>query len=578
MKRKTQKNINFPVCTVRSIIYFLTVVFISNLIVGCGAGDILDNVKSRGVVTGKLIDVTTRKPIPNAEISLNINGDNRSATSKSNIDAETNGDFKFTSVPSGSFQMTIRVDGWAKAEYLVLVEESHDNTTIITALGNIPLAKAFDLTTYLTINGEPTQGVPVYVEATGVSNDCEIIYGDQLIKNSWFSLPPKYLFINDNDYSESDENGKAIFTGLDQCLNYMVVAPPYDQDGDNVPDFATETETYEGALSNLPNVSLALREIEFNEEIEIVGSSLDTNTSVAFQAYKYSNFMEAVQITGAGSFDIDGRFKTKIASMGSKDPIKLVLNPPIAELQEGSLSLTYINDLISSDANNDDSIDDGYGTKIIIPANFELNDMGTILTVTSEGDLPMNETISIQGTALTRDELYSKNIRFDIYVERSSESSLSEKNIAIDNYNGIPEYTWLEFGHGYLEFPEYVTGKYRVISVLNNHTDITLKSTIDSSWIPISPMDSSISSYDPGYELSVPGTISYTEEESCNRCGKGTGVTYRVPLYSKLRDRYSVYSIGDDINVRDGDIVVVDVDVEDIKGNRVSKTLTLTVQ
>jgi hypothetical protein len=238
-----------------------------------------------------------------------------------------------------------------------------------------------------------------------------------------------------------------------------------------------------------------------------------------------------------------------------------VFNYPVS-FTVGGLTVTYRDDLINPDLDGNDLIDAAFdsvksaGTALLDPT-------GTIVTITSPaGGFPKNETITVDGITATVNG-FPSFFEQAIYVEDNTSTGLKGGMVlTADNYNGSSS------GGGsalvYLEFPEYVTGTYQVISGTAAGVPFV------SGGGPITIGPNPFSSFNP-----VSGQMVFTDgttTPACTACGTGAGVFFRVPVMTD-----NIFS-SSSLSLADGDTLRVAVDVTDATGNRLAQEVVLTIQ
>jgi hypothetical protein len=384
----------------------------------------------------------------------------------------------------------------------------------------------------------------------------------------------------------TDSNGRGRFAGLNQCLRYLLVALPQDASGDGLYDYTAASAVYEGATNSDRTIALALKPVRRDDAITIVGTNMDQHLRAAFLARNLSDTGpdpgSNLSVDGAGCVSNPYSFpcpvppiitpdypNTGVPSIGSRSAFKLVFNYPVSA---SSATVTLLDDLVNPDADNDDAVDPGFPVKRTVTATVALDTTGTILTVTPPvAGFPKNETITIGPISAVVNGV-TTTVTQDVYVEDDTASGLrSSAAITADNYadSVTNPYPYPPYGASsvYLEFPEYVTGTYRVVS----YTTSTGTVTVDSPTIQIVPPNYySSQSYASGEMVYTDGTAA----PSCSPCGTGAGVFFRVPVSVSSPSGYYPSPIA----LADGDRLRVEVDVRDAVGNRLTKDVDLTVQ
>ncbi|MDA8413940.1 MAG: carboxypeptidase-like regulatory domain-containing protein [Desulfobacteraceae bacterium] len=411
--------------TVMRLIFLVSFVFICG---GCGSNDqriILGNAEPNAIVTGRVIDSSSRAPIVGAEVTLLCNGKKLSVTSISSNDPNLAGTFTFTGlIPTAAYsgyELSISAPGYAVYRITVTVPVSTDGMPISVTLGSIELGKACNVTVIVTDNGIPVPGVVV-----SASNQYSLNYGTAIS-------------------SVTDVNGTAILEGLNQEATYSIMtAPKYDTNGNILYPATTPVYNYQ-PQNSARTVSISLIPAGRDDAIQIIGSNLLNNGPMTTST-------QAIQAIKSDSI------------------IKIVFNYPV-ELS-GNVTATYLNDLAPSS-------DLDYG-KVLSVATLSgsLDPTGTILTVVNSSPYIRNQSytfdIPVIATVNGRKQAYdfstaSTFFSNPVYVTDDSSSGLSPTSTLIaDNFNGTSGATATSSpAQVFVEFPEKVFGSYRVISTRN---------------------------------------------------------------------------------------------------------------
>jgi hypothetical protein len=542
-----------------------------------------------GTITGQVVDGGTRAPIADAEVTLVLNGAKYAVQSSASPDPDLTGTFSFSDVPSGFHLLKIAAADYAAWQAAVLVSPSQDGTPHTENLGKIGLGQTFALIVVTTADGSPLADVTVLAEPNGATPDC----GYQ----TFYSWYPPNISVSPFDASDlevsvvTDGNGRGTFAGLNQCLRYLLVALPHDGNNDGTYDHTATSAVYEGATNSDRTIALALRPTRRDDAIAIVGTNMDRNLRVAFLARNLSDTGpdpgSNLSTDGAGCVSYPYSVpcpsvpiitpdypNTGIPSTRSGAAFKLVFNYPVSAT---GATVTYLDDLVNPDADNDDVVDQGFPVKRAVSATVALDATGTILTVTPRAGFPRNETVTVGPISAVVNGV-TTTVNQDVYVEDDATSGLSASTvITADTYSycdpaAIPypyPYPCPPYGQPfvYLEFPEYVTGTYRVVS----YTTSTGTVAVDGPIIQIGPLNYYSS------QGSAAGEMVYTDGAAvpaCSQCGTGAGVIFRVPVSVLAPSGYYPPSI----TLADGDELRVEVDVRDAVGNRLSREFALTVQ
>jgi hypothetical protein len=494
-------------------------------------------------VTGRIVDASTNTPIQGAAVDMIVNGAKRSTTSATSSDEDLQGYFSFSGVPATfsidgpsrqGHTLNISATGYADFSTRVPVPWSMDNTPITVDLGTIGLGEEFTLTVVVTNAGTPVQGatvvaIPDDYECSEVS---DITFG-----------------IGSANYQSAvtDSSGIATLLGLNECYSYDIVVPAFDADGDGVIDYVSGYVSYGGAINSDTTVAMVLTPARRDDSIAILTNSMMNNQEARADETRTIEF-------GLGNRFIIEEFGWPMPSTGTDDPIVLVFNYPVA--LTGGLNVSYVDDLIDPDVDNDGLADTGYSEEKEISVSTSLDSTGTILTITPPAaGFPKNEVIDVRGavTAIVNGLTQPREIDFlangfsFVYIEDDTSTGLSSTGpVTADNYSGSdianPFPVWLEF-------PEFVSGTYTIVS-----TTVSGITTIIND--------------DPVYFPSgfTQEELIYTDgdtDPANSFSGFGSGVFYRVALGTTLKN---------------GDTIEIELDVTDAVGNRFSGTNTLTVE
>ncbi len=476
-----------------------------------------------GTITGRVIDATTAAPIEAADVTLIVNGAKRTTTSATSTDEDLKGYFVFSGVPAGDHLLTISATGYADYADMVPVTATDDNTPYTENVGWIGLGKTFDLAVVVTDeDGTLVEGVTV--RADGPASVC-----------TGFDVGGGYAT------AVTGSDGIATFSALNQCSSYIIVAAAFDADADGVYDYQTTTVAYDGAIDTDTTVSLVLTTAERDDDIATVAESWDSNEQASF-----NTFMANESFPGAnGTITLLGTYY----SIGTDDSIKIIFNYPVSL---GDLSVSYVDDLIDPDADDDGAEDTGYDDEILVDVTASMDSTGTILTITPPtAGFERNELIDIEWVvdATVDGATDYLALSMELYIEDDTATGLSSTTtITADNYNGDSD--GAVAAAVVIEFPEYVYGTIRVISegVVGSHA----AGTQDILYLA-------------AVEFGT-GTIVWTDGDVTTTVnavsGKTLGRFYTVPTARTLKDT---------------DEIKVEVNVTDVVGTRYHETKLLTV-
>jgi len=398
---------------------------------GCGSNDqsvLQANTEPNAIVTGRVIDSSTRQPVGGAEVTLLCNGKKLSATSNNSSDPDLAGAFAFYGVvPTTSYsgyELKISAPGYAILQNTVQVPVSTDSMPVAVTLGNIALGKGCAVTVIVT-----DKGIPVPAVVVSAADQYGSYYGTAIS-------------------AVTDVNGTAILKGLNQESTYMIMtAPKYDANGNILYPATTPFYNYQ-PQNSARTVSISLKPAMRDDAIQIIGSNLLSDGSTT------SNTPNQKVIK-------------------SDSIIKIVFNYPV-ELT-GNVSATYLNNLVPSS-------DPNYGKVLSVTTlSGSLDPTGAIFTVVNSSPYIRNQSYTfvmpIIATVNGQKQAYdfsttSPFFSNPVYVTDDSFSGLSPiTTIKADNFNGTSGATATSSSaQVYVEFPEKVFGSYRVISTRNGTT------------------------------------------------------------------------------------------------------------
>lgn len=448
--------------------------------VGCGNGNndqtiLRENATPNAIITGRVIDSSTRKPVGGAEVTLLSNGTKLSVTSNASTDPDLAGTFVFNGiVPTAyslrGYELNISAPGYAIFQNTLQVPVSTNNMPVAVTLGNIELGKSCDVTVVVTDDGIPVPDVVVFTST-------------------------QYNYFSGGSISAvTDVNGTAILKGLNQESSYeFMTAPKYDANGSMLYPATSSFNIYQ-PQNSARTASISITPVMRDDSIQIIGSNLLSNGSTTY---------------GPPSKNV----------IKSDSLIKIVFNYPV-ELT-GNVTATYLNNLVPSS-------DPDYGKVLTVTTlSGSLDPTGTILTVANSLPYLRNQSytfvIPVNATVNGRMQAYdfsmpSPFFSNPIYVTDDSLSGLSPATtLTADNFNGTSGATATSSsGQVYVEFPEKVYGSYRIISTRNGTT--------------VTP--SSDSSRNFGF---FDGTIIYAS----NSGGADGAVVFKLPIFEFLPDNRS---------------------------------------
>jgi hypothetical protein len=443
----------------QSIALLSLVLGIGLLPLGCSDDDAdvtLKRGNPTGTITGKIIDGNTREPVGGAEVVLVVNDSKQTTVSSSSTDPDLTGRFALSNVPAGTHTLRISTNGFATVQFRVTVPQTFDNAPVTANVGTIGLARAFDLTVVVTANGAPIEGITVFAEPQLTSAECSKDFDS-----------PIFGLVDDDPFEEetgvgvdaefeitalTGADGTAVLSGLNECLGYFIVAPPFDSDGDGVPDFETTARAYEGRPSSEPTVSLALSPTGRDEPIEVIFATFDVNEEAGFEARNISDVGDLASPLIVGT--VDPFRPSVISSVGSNKPITMVFNLPV-RLDSG-LTVSHRNELVDPDADSDLVVDPQFPETVVLGAAPTLDSTGTILTITPpEGGWPVNNVLTVNGVVSAThsgplDFSFFDPIAFNqatfheldmaLYVADSTATGVGGDTFTLtaDNYSGLP--------------------------------------------------------------------------------------------------------------------------------------------
>lgn len=396
---------------------------------GCSGKDqtvLRENTTPNTIVSGRVIDGSTRKPVGGAEVTLLCNGTKLSVTTNNSTDPDLAGTFVFNGVvPTAyatGYDLIISASGYAIFQNTVPVPVPANNIPVAVALGNITLGKSCDVTVIVTDNGVPVPAVVV-----SASSQYSVSYAISAV---------------------TDVNGTAILKSLNQESTYsFMTAPAYDTNGTILYPATTLSSNYQ-PQNSARTVSIALIPAMRDDAIQIIASNLLSDGPVMFNGPNQK-------------------------VIKSDSVIKIVFNYPV-ELT-GNVSATYQNNLVPS-------TDPNYGKALSVTTlSGSLDSTGTILTVANSSPYIKNQSytfvIPVFATVNGRKQAYdfSTSSHFfsnPIYVTDGTSSGLGPDTILkADNFNGTSGASATSSSAMvYVEFPEKVFGSYQIISTRNGST------------------------------------------------------------------------------------------------------------
>lgn len=401
---------------------------------GCSNGNndqtvLRENAEPNAIISGRVIDSSTRKPVGGAEVTLLCNGTKLSVTSNNSTDPDLVGTFVFNGiVPTAysfrGYELNISAPGYAIFQDAVQIPVSTNNIPVALTLGNIALGKSCDVTVVVTDDGIPVPDVVVFTSG-------------------------QYSYFSGSTISAvTDVNGTAILKGLNQESSYeFMTAPKYDANG-TILYPATTSFNYYQPQNSARTVSIPIAPVMRDDSIQIIGSNLLSNGSTTYSPPS-KNVIKSNSI------------------------MKIVFNYPV-ELT-GNVSATYLNNLVPSS-------DPDYGKVLSVSTlSGSLDPTGTILTVANSSPYIRNQSytfvIPVAANVNEQKQTYDFSMSSTffsnpVYVTDDSLSGLSPVTaLTADNFNGTSGATATSSsGQVYVEFPEKVYGSFRNISTRNGTT------------------------------------------------------------------------------------------------------------
>lgn len=396
-----------------------------------------------------------------------------------------------------------------------------------------------------------------------VTNEGIPVQGVRVAAHSQFAYPQTTSITS----GITNALGHVEISGLNQLSYYWITASPADINGDGVYDYQAATVNYEGATNSDKILSLPITKAQRDDQIALVFSSLG----------KYGSPNTTLRRKNISGIAGEALALDNIKSFAAKDQlIYLVFNYPVT--LDGEVSIFHKRLLINPDQVNnttgaapaDGIVDADFNADGSLPVTATLDATGTILTIVPPpGGYPKDDVITIMGKVranirgVPSTMMLSSLIGESTYIFDDTATGLNASGIiTADNYNGSDN-NYITASVPYVEFPEYVYGTVRYISV--THTQGTSDPSDDVSVI----IDGSANPTNPAY-FGYPLELIYTDGSAaatCATCGTGAGTFARVPLPDYWNAR-----------VTDGDKVTVQIDVKDVEGNEVKGTYTLTIQ
>ena len=371
--------------------------------------------------------------------------------------------------------------------------------------------------------------------------------------------------------SATTVSGAATLNGLDECQDYVVTAPAQVINGTQ---YATAS-TVSGDLATVEDINgsttiaLVLFPTTLDEPLAAV--SVNMSPSLAFQAALGSGptrpsfpftFGASSNVSNFGTIVLTNPQAEFTAPLTGD--LVIVFNLPVTV--DNDIALTFLNNLVDPDANDDLALDTGFNVNTTLSGVTGVVDAsGTVLTISHTTALTANQIYTLQGTVRTvgSDFLNFLNTlnstgtftgNGTVYATDSSVAPLAA-NITADNLNGTTDGTG-GAGQVFFQFREVVAGTHRVIAT----TTGTTTTQINSGNVAITPA---------GGTRLFSTAVDPAPVNACTICRTGDGTTFSFPIFGvNLND-----NIAGTVNS-----VQVFVDVVDTEGNRLVDTLTLNIQ
>ncbi|MGB9736276.1 MAG: carboxypeptidase-like regulatory domain-containing protein [bacterium] len=516
-------------------------VILASVVLAAGCSDqrnvTLKSADNTGVITGRVIDFSTRSPIANATVILSTGGNNMVTKTISdnnpNHDLNRTGIFVFNGVPAGDYKLRIVATGYATVETessLYYNDYTNTNNTVVVDYGNIQLYKGYNLDVYVDSNGTPVTGETIYTvrNSTIISPGCG---GTNFYGSSYFYSP--------EIVATSDASGHATLSGLSQCERYAIVAPATDVNGDGIYDYQTSYVYYDGPTRSDTTLNINMLPAQRHDNIEVIATSADN--------------YPAVEDWGVPTFQIYDYAYDAVAPNGD---IVFVFNYPVSL---DFVKLTLLNDFV-------ENTDPNFGAILDIPVNAKLSAGNTVLTIHPTTNLLVNNTYGLAGNVSANIsgflQTYGLSNYFPYwYVFDNTATGIggADFTVSADNFNGSVN------GSGgaknvYLKFPEWVYGRLQVIGYT--------KAGASTYYGAFGPTD-----YFSCYMIYEGNGIGGCEGTNCGPSGLKTVCFYDLTSYTYI-DTFNDDSSfgGPSVNT-----VTVQIDVDDAEGNHFSGTLTLPV-
>ncbi|MGC8901503.1 MAG: carboxypeptidase-like regulatory domain-containing protein [bacterium] len=482
---------------------------------------------SVGVITGRVVDFSTRQPIGNAEVILQMGGNYRVTRTilDSNRDPNLNktGVFTFNGVPAGEYTIKIVAAGYAVIQNngsMDYKSYTNSNNPVVYDYGDIALYKGYNLDVYVNSNGTALSGIHIYT----VVDDAICGY---IGSNSWFYSP--------EITGTTDATGHATLSGLSQCERYAIVAPATDVNGDGIYDYQT-------GIAYSPNLPIAGSNMTVAVNM-LPAQRYDGISVIATSTNNYPNLHYPT------NWLYDWYAGYVYAGVAPQDDIVYVFNYPVSL---DYFTLSYHNDkVVNTDPN--------YNRYLNAPITATLSAGNTVLTIHPTSNLVVNNTYKVSGQVsaniggmLQTYEIGSYPMALWYVFDNTStglSSALSSSGFTVgaDNFNGAVNSNVAS--QVYLKFPEFVIGTWKVLALTNAGTTIYYGAFGPRGVLAGSTNDS----------IYYEGNVGGCEGTTC----PGTKVVYRVPLGINLADDSSLGGGASAVN----NITVV-IDATDVEGNR----------
>jgi hypothetical protein len=386
---------------------------LATFFLGCsdeGTNDVAMSGNASGVVSGRIIDASTRQPVANAEVTIIYDQINKiTAISSDSTDPELAGTFVINGLPGGSHTLLIKAAGYATINRPRFVYcSSYGFGPVSVALGDVALYKGTDVTVVVTADGVPQAGITVYAARN-------------------------YDMASDLISGVTTTDGTVALSGL-SCVESYAVCNTITYDGASVK--YPQACTWYNPVNNVKTVSLALRGAQQYDSIRVVADNL-------------------IHVNGQS-----------LARPGQS--IVVVYNYPVTLAP--SVTVSYFNTLVPN-SDPDFGFPKAVATTT---ASLDATNTILTIANSSAWTINQSYRIDKEVTAIFNGQTQFDDTEIRFSVIDDTPTGLSDNTTLVaDNYNntwdgGIaPHAPTTTPSQIYVNFPEFVYGTYKVTSTTN---------------------------------------------------------------------------------------------------------------